>query len=73
MLAVTDKTDTNPQRPGQNNLDKKGRAPLRPMAGETLKFFLRAGLEKFLWLVRYSNTSYWLYFQNGKKDFLESN
>ena len=46
---------------------------MRPMAGETLKFFLRAGLEKFLWLVRYSNTSYWLYFQNGKKDFLESN
>ena len=52
MLAVTDKTDTNPKRPGQNNLDKKGRAPLRPMAGETPKFFLRAGLEKFMWLVR---------------------
>ena len=61
-MAVTDKTDTNPQRPGQNNLDKKGRAPMRPMAGETLKFFLKAGLEKL-----------WLYFQNGKKDFLESN
>ena len=72
-MAVTDKADTNPHCQGQNNLDEKGRAPLRPMAGETLKFFLRAGLEKFLWLVRYSNTSYWLYFQNGKKDFLESN
>ena len=30
------------------------------MAGETLKFFLRAGLKKILWLVRHLNTPYFL-------------